>query len=76
MSRVLIVEDDRAIALGLRLNLRKDGHEVEIAHDGEEGLKRGLEPGVELIVLDVMLPVATASSCSRSSGAAAAPPRC
>jgi DNA-binding response OmpR family regulator len=56
MSRVLIVEDDRAIALGLRLNLRKDGHEVEIAHDGEEGLKKGLEPGVELIVLDVMLP--------------------
>jgi len=56
MSRVLIVEDDRAIALGLRLNLRKDGHEVEIAHDGEEGLKRGLEPGVELVVLDVMLP--------------------
>ena len=56
MSRVLIVEDDRAIALGLRLNLRKDGHEVEIAHDGEEGLKMGLEPGVDLIVLDVMLP--------------------
>ncbi len=56
MSRVLIVEDDRAIALGLRLNLRKDGHEVEIAHDGEEGLKMALEPGVELVVLDVMLP--------------------
>jgi DNA-binding response OmpR family regulator len=56
MSRVLIVEDDRAIALGLRLNLRKDGHEVEIAHDGEEGLRRALEPGVELVVLDVMLP--------------------
>jgi two-component system, OmpR family, alkaline phosphatase synthesis response regulator PhoP len=56
MSRVLIVEDDRAIALGLRLNLRKEGHEVEIAHDGEEGLKKALEPGVELVVLDVMLP--------------------
>ena len=56
MSRVLIVEDDRAIALGLRLNLRKDGHEVEIAHDGEEGLRKALEPGVDLVVLDVMLP--------------------
>jgi two-component system, OmpR family, alkaline phosphatase synthesis response regulator PhoP len=56
MSRVLIVEDDRAIALGLRLNLRKEGHEVEIAHDGEEGLRRALDPGADLIVLDVMLP--------------------
>ncbi len=56
MSRVLIVEDDRAIALGLRLNLRKENHEVEIAHDGEEGLRLGLDPRVDLIVLDVMLP--------------------
>ena len=56
MSRVLIVEDDRAIALGLRLNLRKEGHEVDIAHDGEEGLRKALEPGIDLVVLDVMLP--------------------
>jgi DNA-binding response OmpR family regulator len=56
MARILIVEDDRAIALGLRLNLRKEGHEVLMAQDGEEGLRLGLEPGVELIVLDVMLP--------------------
>ena len=56
MSRVLIVEDDRAIALGLRLNLRKEGHEVDIAHDGEEGLRKALEPGLDLVVLDVMLP--------------------
>ncbi|MFN2547059.1 MAG: response regulator transcription factor [Myxococcales bacterium] len=57
MARILIVEDDRAIALGLRLNLRKDGHEVRIAADGETGLKLGLEPDVDLIVLDVMLPM-------------------
>src|SRR6266478_938330 len=35
MSRILIIEDDRAIALGLRLNLRRDGHEVRIAQHGE-----------------------------------------
>src|SRR6266403_6082376 len=57
MSRILIIEDDRAIALGMRLNLRKDGHEVRIAQDGETGLRMALEPDVELIVLDVMLPV-------------------
>src|SRR5947208_16142780 len=56
MSRILIIEDDRAIALGLRLNLRRDGHEVRIAQDGETGLRLALEPDVDLIVLDVMLP--------------------
>ena len=56
MARILIVEDDRAIALGLRLNLRRDGHEVRMAPDGETGLAMGLQPDVDLIVLDVMLP--------------------
>jgi len=48
MSRILIIEDDRAIALGLRLNLRRDGHEVRIAQDGETGLRMALEPDVDL----------------------------
>jgi two-component system, OmpR family, alkaline phosphatase synthesis response regulator PhoP len=56
MSTVLVVEDDRAIALGLRLNLRKDGHEVRMAPDGESGLQSALDPEVDLVVLDVMLP--------------------
>jgi two-component system, OmpR family, alkaline phosphatase synthesis response regulator PhoP len=56
MAHILIIEDDRAIALGLRLNLRKNGHEVRIAQDGETGLRMALEPEVDLIVLDVMLP--------------------
>ncbi len=56
MACILIVEDDRSIALGLRLNLRKDGHEVRMASDGEIGLRMALEPEVDLIVLDVMLP--------------------
>ena len=56
MACILIIEDDRSIALGLRLNLRKDGHEVRMASDGETGLRMALEPEVDLIVLDVMLP--------------------
>jgi two-component system alkaline phosphatase synthesis response regulator PhoP len=56
MACILIIEDDRSIALGLRLNLRKDGHEVRMAADGETGLRMALEPEVDLIVLDVMLP--------------------
>ena len=56
MAKLLVIEDDRAIALGLRLNLRKEGHEVRMAQDGETGLRMALEPDVDLIVLDVMLP--------------------
>ena len=56
MSLIVIVEDDRPIATGLAMNLRYEGHEVRVAHDGQEGLRLALEPGVGLIVLDVMLP--------------------
>ena len=56
MPCVLVIEDDRAIALGVRLNLRREGHEVRLAQDGEEGLAEGLKQDVDLIVLDVMLP--------------------
>lgn len=54
--RVLIVEDDSAIAAGLRLNLRHEGYTVSVEADGEQGLKRALADGPELIILDVMLP--------------------
>lgn len=56
MARLLIIEDDRAIALGLRVNLRKEGHEVTLVQDGEIGLRLALEPEVDLVLLDVMLP--------------------
>ncbi len=54
--RVLLIEDDTAIAAGLRLNLRHEGYVVTIESDGESGLKRALEDSPDLIVLDVMLP--------------------
>lgn len=54
--RVLIVEDDNAIAAGLRLNLRHEGYVVMVEADGEQGLKRALEEVPDLIILDVMLP--------------------
>ena len=56
VARVLVIEDDRAIALGLRLNLRREGHEVVLIHDGEVGLAEAQKPDVDLVLLDVMLP--------------------
>lgn len=54
--RILIIEDDNAIAAGLRLNLKHEGYAVTVVADGEQGLKQALEEAPDLVVLDVMLP--------------------
>jgi DNA-binding response OmpR family regulator len=56
MPRILVVEDEPAIALGLEDDLRMEGYEVELANDGVTGARRGQEGAFDLIILDVMLP--------------------
>ena len=55
-ARILIVEDDPSIRLGLRKSLAFDGYEVIEAADGEQGLELAFSQRPDLIVLDVMLP--------------------
>ena len=56
MSRILIVEDDQAIAIALEDDLRLEGYSVEVVHDGETASRRARETEFDLILLDVMLP--------------------
>jgi DNA-binding response OmpR family regulator len=56
MARVLIIEDNRNLAVGLQSNLEYEGHEAEVAEDGDAGLSRARARGHDLIVLDLMLP--------------------
>src|SRR5580658_9846409 len=56
MTRILVVEDEPAIALGLEDDLRMEGYEVEVVRDGRTAARRGREGGFDLILLDVMLP--------------------
>ena len=56
MAKVLIVEDDGAMATALRDGFTFEGFEVELARDGEAGLKLAREAAPDVIVLDVMLP--------------------
>jgi DNA-binding response OmpR family regulator len=57
MSRILIVEDERHLADGLRFNLEAESHVAEVAESGEAALARlSEEPAIEAVVLDVMLP--------------------
>jgi DNA-binding response OmpR family regulator len=53
---ILLVEDDSSIVLGLRMNLEREGYSVELAEDGESGLERVQQGGIDLVVLDLMLP--------------------
>lgn len=55
-TKVLIVEDDESISLGLKMNLEAEGYLVETEIDGEKGLAHALNDGADLIILDVMLP--------------------
>jgi len=51
-----VVEDEPAIALGLKNDLRLEGYTVEVATDGDVAAKRAMEESFDLILLDVMLP--------------------
>ncbi len=53
---IVLVEDDASIAMGLELNLKAEGYRVVSANDGETGLAFAREPGVDLVILDIMLP--------------------
>ncbi len=56
MPRILIVEDEPDIALGLEKDLKRHGYEVATAADGETAARRGKEETWDLVLLDIMLP--------------------
>lgn len=56
MPRVLIVEDDEAMAVALRDGFQYEGFEVTQVRDGAAALKTAAEKVVDIIILDVMLP--------------------
>jgi DNA-binding response OmpR family regulator len=56
MKRILVIEDEPQMLLGLRDNLELEGYEVQTAGDGEEGLARAGSFAPDLVILDVMLP--------------------
>ena len=55
-ARVLLIEDEPALARGLSDTLRANGFDVTVAMDGERGLDAAVSGQADLILLDVMLP--------------------
>lgn len=56
MSKILIVEDEMSMRIGLKDNLEFEGYAVEIAEDGAQGLEMITNENYDLVLLDVMLP--------------------
>ncbi len=56
MSRIIVIEDDRAILRGLKDNLEYESYEVLTATDGEQGYRLIQEHHPDLIILDLMIP--------------------
>jgi len=54
--RVLLVEDEWRLAVGLRRCLEAEGHSVDVARDGVQGLRTACEHGHDVIVLEILLP--------------------
>lgn len=56
MEKILIIEDETALAEGLKDNLETEGYAVSLAFDGEQGLQLATTEAPDLIILDVMMP--------------------
>ena len=54
--RILLVEDDLGIRIALEDRLRASGYEVEVAGEGETAFRLGARGGIDLIILDLVLP--------------------
>lgn len=55
-SKILVVEDEESLAVGLEYNLTAEGYEVTLARDGKEALKLFEKFDFDLVILDLMLP--------------------
>ena len=55
-AKVLVIEDEKALARVVRYNLEKEGHKVSVAEDGEAGLALARREKPDLVILDIMLP--------------------
>lgn len=66
--RILVVEDERAIADFLQRGLEAEGYAVRCVHDGLEGEALGSSGDFDLVILDLMLPGGPGSRCCGSCG--------
>ena len=65
--RILVVEDERALASFIEQGLLAEGHAVTVCHDGERGEAAALTGGYALVLLDLLCPAGPGSRCLERS---------
>ena len=53
---ILVIEDEKQMAMFIEMELKHEGYKVEVAHDGIEGLRKAQNKEYDMLLLDVMLP--------------------
>ncbi|MCA8959969.1 MAG: response regulator [Planctomycetes bacterium] len=56
MTKILVVDDDRRIALSLAVRLKQEGYEVLEANDGVTAVKKAIEDTPDVVLLDISMP--------------------
>ena len=56
MSKILVIDDDPAVRMTIKLVLEREGHTVELATDGLAGMKAIKAGGIDLLIVDIFMP--------------------
>jgi len=56
VKKILVIDDEPAIAQLIKINLEADGYEVDTALDGMEGIEKAKASPPDVITLDVLMP--------------------
>jgi len=56
LSRILVIDDDPAVRMTIKLVLERDGHAVELAADGLAGMKAIKAGDIDLLIVDIFMP--------------------
>ncbi|HEX9780900.1 MAG TPA: response regulator [bacterium] len=68
-KRILIADDEKELALAIKVRLEAAGYQVTTAHDGREALELAKQDRPDLILLDVLMPVMDGYACLRQLNA-------
>jgi CheY-like chemotaxis protein len=56
LAKILVIDDDPAVRMTIKLVLERDGHAVELATDGLAGMKAIKAGGIDLLIVDIFMP--------------------
>jgi DNA-binding response OmpR family regulator len=56
MARILVIDDDKAVGMAIRITLEREGFAVEVVNDGRAGIERVKSEDFDLLMVDIFMP--------------------